>query len=59
MVSLKHYDIQANMLMRCVVKNVHRKTRKPSPKYTICRKKISDSGTCIYFDTNFEMMWLV
>ena len=35
MVGLKHYDRKANMSMRFVVKNVHRKTRKHSPKYML------------------------
>ena len=57
MVSLKHYDRKANMPMRFVVKNVHRKTRKRSPKYTLYVVKFSDSG--IYFDTSFEIINVV
>ena len=51
MFSLKHYDRKANMPMRFVVKNVHRKTRKHSPKYTLY--VVKNSG--FYFNTNFEM----
>ena len=57
MVSLKHYDRDANMLMRFVVKNVHPKTRKRSPNYTLYFVKKSDSS--IYFNTNFEMINVV
>ena len=57
MVSLKHNDIKANMPMRFVVKNVHQKTF--TKIHAIRCKKISDSGTCIYFGTNFEMINVV
>ena len=52
MVSLKHYDRKANMPMRFVVKNVHRKT-----KYTLYVVKFFPFS--IYFNTNFEMINVV
>ena len=57
MVSLKHYDRKAKMPMRFVVKNVHRKTRKHSLKYTLYVIKFFPFS--IYFDTNFEMINVV
>ena len=59
MVGLKLYDRKANMSMRFVVKNVHRKTRTKAftEIHAIRCKNFSDSG--IYFDTNFEMINVV